>query len=182
LPPGRGETGHQAHRDRIAVGVENDRDRRGRLLRGEHRTFAAFGHDHVDLAADEIRRQGRQPIEVSFRPAIFDRNVLALDVAEFAHPLAESGEIPQSRGVVRRCGGEDADHRHRLLLRAGQERICRRAGEHRHEIAASHPPLPALTLSVDYCSTEPPPKSRTNGGFPQERPFSCLIRSPHRRG
>jgi hypothetical protein len=65
---------------------------------------------------------------VGFRPAIFDRNVLPLDVAEFAQSFAESGQHPLSCSVVRRCGGEDADHRHRLLLRAGQERICRRAG------------------------------------------------------
>jgi hypothetical protein len=97
---------------------KNDRDRRGRLLCGEHGRVSAFGHDHVDLAVDEVGRQGRQAIEVGLGPAIFDRNVSALDVAEFAEFLAESGQHPQSPGVVRRCGGEEADHRHRLLLRA----------------------------------------------------------------
>jgi hypothetical protein len=125
------------------LGVENDGDRRGRLLRGEHRTVAAFGHDHVDLAVDEVRGQGWQAIEAGLRPAIFDRNGLALDVARFAQALAESGEHPQSPSVVRRCGGEDADHRHRLPLRASQERIRRGAGENHHEFAAphAHPPV-----------------------------------------
>jgi hypothetical protein len=45
----------------------------------------------------------------------------------------------------------------RLLLRAGQERIRRRACENRHEIAASHAPPPDLAPSRDYGSTEANP-------------------------
>src|SRR5206468_10725586 len=101
-------------------------------------------------------RQGWQSIELGLRPAIFDRNILALDVTRFAQPLTVSSKHPLSPGVVRRCGGEDADHRHRLLLRASQERIRRRAGENRHEIAASHPQSPHV-VDMNY---------RATGSFP----------------
>ena len=37
--------------------------------------------DHRDAAADEIRCKRRQPIGLIFRPAVFNRNVLALDIA-----------------------------------------------------------------------------------------------------
>ena len=38
------------------------------------------------LTADQIGRQLRQPIKLAFSPAIFDRHVLALDVACFVRP------------------------------------------------------------------------------------------------
>jgi len=61
-------------------------------------------------------------------------------------------------GEFGRCAAEIADHRHRLLLRTGQERICRRAGENRYEIPAPHPQLLDPTLGMDYGSTEPTPE------------------------
>ena len=118
--------------------MENHWDRRGRLLRGNHRRVTALGHDHVDLAADQVSGQRWQSVVADLGPAVFDRDVLALEVAGFAQSLAERSEHPLSAGVVRRCEGEDADHWHRLLLRAGQTGIRRRAGENRHEVAAPH--------------------------------------------
>jgi len=47
------------------------------LLRRAHRIIATFGHDEINLARDELRRQARQPIENHRRPAIFDRNIAA---------------------------------------------------------------------------------------------------------
>jgi hypothetical protein len=70
---------------------------------------------------------------------------------------------------IRRLGREEADHRHRLLLRAGQERIRRRAGENRHEIPASHPQPLDPTLGMDYGSIELLPKGWTNGDFQPRR-------------
>jgi hypothetical protein len=52
---------------------------------------APLGHDHVDLAADEIGGQCRQSIGASLRPAVFDRQILSLDVASFAQSLVERG-------------------------------------------------------------------------------------------
>jgi hypothetical protein len=99
---------------------EHHRYRRGRLLRSDRGRITTFGHDHVHLARDELGRQSGQAIEVGLRPAIFDRNVLALDEAGFVQSLAESGEHALSPDIIRGRGGEDADHRHRLLLRIGR--------------------------------------------------------------
>jgi hypothetical protein len=48
-----------------------------------HRAVAAFGHDQIDVARDELSRQTRQPSKIGGGPAIFDRDVAALDVAGF---------------------------------------------------------------------------------------------------
>src|SRR6185295_16351646 len=51
--------------------------------------------------------------------------------------------------LVRRCGVQEPDHRHRLLLRARRERPCsRRAAEQRDELA----PLHSITLSATESS------------------------------
>ena len=142
--------------------MEDDRDRRGRGFRRERRRVAALGHDHVDLAGDEVGGQCGQAIKVALGPAVFDRHVLTLDIAGFAQSLAESSELQLNHcvhGGLKRA--DEADHRYRLLLRAGHERIRCRADDNRHEIAASHPHLP-LMLSADYGSTGPLPKTRTN--------------------
>ena len=52
--------------------------------------FAALGHDHVDLAADEVDGQCGQAIEVALPPAVFNRYVLTLDEAGFTQSLSES--------------------------------------------------------------------------------------------
>ena len=52
---------------------------------------AALGHDHIDLAGDEIGGQRGQPIRVALAPAVFDRHVLSLNIAGFAQSLAKSG-------------------------------------------------------------------------------------------
>ena len=50
---------------------------------------AAARDDHGHLTADQIGRQCRQSIILTLRPAIFDRHILALDIAGFAQALAE---------------------------------------------------------------------------------------------
>ena len=85
-----GETGDQAGRDRVVAADEDDRDRRGRVFAASADSAAAR-RDQIDLAADEVGGQCGQPIIVALRPAVFDRHVLALDIAGFAQPLAERG-------------------------------------------------------------------------------------------
>jgi hypothetical protein len=80
--PRPGEAGDEAGLDRIASG-EGDRDCRGRVLGREHRTIAGR-QDQVDLAVDEVGGQGGQPIIAALRKAVFDRQILPLDVAAFA--------------------------------------------------------------------------------------------------
>jgi hypothetical protein len=72
---------------------------------------------------------------LTLRPAIFDRDVLALDIANFAQAAAERSYELRESG--RRRIGEVANHRHRRLLRARRERPRRRRGAgQRDELAA----------------------------------------------
>jgi hypothetical protein len=66
-------------------------------------------------------------------PAIFDRHILALDIAGFFQALKERAH--KVREQVRRSTIEKPDHRHRRLLRTRRERPCRRAAEQRDELA-----------------------------------------------
>jgi hypothetical protein len=68
------------------------------------------------LAANEIDRQCQKVIVLALRPAIFDRYVLSLNVADFLEaPL--NGTQTESIGFWRPWGKE-SDHRHRRLLRS----------------------------------------------------------------
>ena len=87
-----GDTGDQAVLGRVGADYEDEGDRRGRSLRRQRRNVVADRHDHIDSAADQIDGQRGQPIIVTLRPAVFDRQVLALDIAGFAQPLAERGQ------------------------------------------------------------------------------------------
>src|SRR5262245_2923120 len=62
-------------------------------------------------------------------PAVFDRQILSLDVAGFAQSLAERVH-KRCRRRAGRPGVEDADHRHRLLLRPGDARRGEEAAGH----------------------------------------------------
>ena len=122
--------------DRVVANGEDDGDRRGcRLGRERHRgTFDR--DDHGDPPANQFGRQRRQPIELSLGPAVFDRHVLALDIAALLQGLAKYAQIVRVRRV-RRCGAEEPNHRHRRLLPARRQRPCGRcAAEQRDELAA----------------------------------------------
>ena len=142
LPPGRFRLATSPSCDRVAADREDDRNRRGRRLCRQCRRSTADGDDHAHLTADQIGRQRRQSIVLALRPAIFDRHILALDIAGFFQALAERG---QRCGVlVRRYAAEEPDHRHRRLLRPRRKRPGRRAAEKRDEIA----PLHSITSSA----------------------------------
>ena len=59
--------------------------------------------DHGDLSANQFGRQRRQSIDLILGPAVFDRYVLALDIAGVLEALAKSAQTVRER--VRRCGG-----------------------------------------------------------------------------
>ncbi len=111
-----GEAGDQPVRDRVAAADENDRDRRGCVFRRACGNGAADCYDRVDLTTDEIAGQLGQPIVTTLRPAVFDRDILSLDITGFAQPLVERGRIRCK--LAGRGAAEETDHRHRLLLRA----------------------------------------------------------------
>jgi hypothetical protein len=70
---------------------------------------------------------------LTLRPAVFDRHVLALDVANLFHALAELAYTV--RQPVRRPAVEKSDHRHRRLLCVRRERPCGRTADERDEVA-----------------------------------------------
>ena len=99
-------------------------------------TNGAVGYDHRNAAADETGCKRRQPIILIFRPAVFNRNILALDIAAFLEALEErNGE---ELGVISGLFAEEPDHRHRQLLRR-HRRPHRRAPQPRDELPPSHP-------------------------------------------
>jgi hypothetical protein len=66
--------------------------------------------------ANQLRRQPRQAIIVTFTPTIFDRDILTFDITGFAQPFAECVHVICKGGS--RCAVKEPDHRHRRLLRA----------------------------------------------------------------
>jgi len=75
----------------------------------------SFATITLTLRPTRVGGQGGAPIIVALRAAIFDRHVLALDIAGFVQPPAERGHKRCIRAGCRAT--EVADHRHRLLLR-----------------------------------------------------------------
>src|SRR5262249_6892207 len=131
------EAGDEAQSDWISAGPEDDWNCRGCRL-GRHCPWSAAGRrDHGHLTCNQISRHRRQSVIVALRPTIFDQDILTFDVAEFTEPFAERGDVVSIR--VGPCATQQADHRHRWLLRARRERPrSRRAAEQRDELAARH--------------------------------------------
>ena len=123
------------------------------------------GGDHGDLPANQIGRQCRQPIELIFRPAVFDRDVLALDIAGLFEALAES----------RDSGSRDCAQAIWLLRNpiTGIAGCCARAASG-HAAAAP----PSSVMNSRRCSgrdvrfiARPPPRS-VRAAFPHTAPAS----------
>ena len=103
---------------------------------------AALAANAARLRRARSRRPVGEPIrppapaadQLILGPAVFDRHVLALDIAGVFEALAKSAQTVRER--IRRCGAEKPDHRHRRLLRARRQRPrgCR-AAEQRDELA-----------------------------------------------
>ena len=89
LPPGRLRLATSPVSTGSAPISKTIGNRRGRRLCRECRRSAAGRHNHGHLAANQFGRQRRQSIVLVFCPAIFDRHVLALDIACLLQTLAE---------------------------------------------------------------------------------------------
>ena len=81
------EAGDEAISDRIVADHEHDWNGRGGAPGRLHRW--AIADDHRHLAADQIGREARQPIDLIVRPALLDRHVLAFYEPRLAQALAE---------------------------------------------------------------------------------------------
>src|SRR6266487_734831 len=83
------ETGNQPALNRIIAAQKNDRYRAGcGLGRGDRR---AVRENHGHPTVDQVRRKCRQATILVFRPAIFDRYVMTLDIAGLVEALPERG-------------------------------------------------------------------------------------------
>ena len=130
------ETGDESVLNRVPTD-EEDWNRCGRRLGRERwRRTATRDYDR-NTAADKVFRQTGQAIVLAPSPTKFDRYIFAFDIAGFIQSLAERGQI--GHVALGRPDAEIPDHRHRLLLRARNERPCRcRAAKHGDELAAVH--------------------------------------------
>ena len=136
LPPGRLRLATKPSWTGSPPSREHDRNRGGRRLGGQNRIAASGRGDHGHLAADQIGRKRRQSIVLVFRKPVFDRHVAAFDIAGFTQATAE--RIREVGPVISPQAGQEADHRHRRLLRARRERPRRRrTAEQRDELAPS---------------------------------------------
>ena len=128
------QAGNETDLNRIGASDE-DNGNRGGCSPGCYRRLAVRGN-HGHPAANQIGRQRGQTIVVTFRPAIFDRHGLALDIPGLAQALAKRGQ--KVCILAGRPGVEEAYHWRRRLLRARRERPCNRAAEKRDELAPPH--------------------------------------------
>jgi hypothetical protein len=107
FPPGRARLADEAGRYRIGAGREDNRDRRGGLLRRLRRTGAAGRGYDCDPARGEVGGQGGQPVVMPLGPAVFDPQIAAFDIAGIGEPLAERRR--QRRRFIRRPAAEKTD-------------------------------------------------------------------------
>jgi hypothetical protein len=94
--------------DRVCDRGEHDRNERGRL-HGRDDIGGRVRDDDVDLALNQLGEERRRAIEAALCPAIFDRDIAALDPAELAQPLDEGGGPLALQGG--RIGPQEADRR-----------------------------------------------------------------------
>ena len=87
VSPRPGEVGDEAGLDWIESDGENDWYCRGG--RGRAQRWIAGCGDDSHPTADEIIYQSRQLCIVSARPAVFDRDILAVDVTDLGQAIAE---------------------------------------------------------------------------------------------
>src|SRR6516162_3555662 len=136
LPPGRARL---ATRPSVtgSANAEDDRDRCGRSFGRLGSGGVAGRNDNGNAAADEVSHERRQAIVSPIQPMVLDRHVLALDVPGFVEAFTErSGN---ARGGIGRPNVDEADDRHRRLLRPRRKRPsgCR-AAEKGDELASPH--------------------------------------------
>src|SRR5262249_9175220 len=118
------EAGNYAKLHWITAHGEHDRNRVGGRL-GSKRWCDTNHDDHANLAADEIDCERRKVPVLVLRPAIFNRHVLPLNIADFRETPPNGLQAVGS--TFKRSWGKESDHRHRRLLRLRPERPRRRS-------------------------------------------------------
>src|SRR5262249_23870135 len=137
------DAGNETKFDRVTANREDDRNGRRCGFGRERRRGALDRNDRGYFAANQISRQRKQSVQLTLGPAVLHCDIAAFDVAGFVETLPDRVELAGSFTVR---AAEQADHRHRRLLRARRERLggCR-AAEQRYELAA---PYHSITSSA----------------------------------
>src|SRR5262249_20775161 len=151
------EAGDETAPDRVGASHVDDRYSRGRSLGRQCRYLAAWCNNDRHLSTHEIGGERGQLIVLSVGPAIVQGGVLALEESGIFQALQDHRDERRVDGG--RTGAENADHRHRRLLRARRERPRGRAAEQRDELAAFHLITKALLMPVSIARPlgwEPP--------------------------
>src|SRR5262249_14146023 len=131
-----GKAGDQTKADRVFANAEDDRDRCGGSFGRLGASAEAGYRDHGHAAADEVSHDRGQAVVLAVQPVVRDHHVLALDGAGFVEAFMERGRI--ARGAIGRPNADEADDRHRRLLRARRKRPRRRGTKQRDELASLH--------------------------------------------
>src|SRR5262249_35829172 len=122
-------------------------------------------HDDIWLELDQLGREGGEALEPPFRPAVFQDEVLAFDIAERAQLLQES--LP--KGVL--SWGRTKQHPDPVHVRWRLRRGCERRHAEASESAGDEPddgaPHSGLLTSIPCRSC------------PQSTHGSCLLQTPN---
>ncbi len=133
--------------NRVAPGREDDwyccRCSLGRECR------SGVSNDHGRQKANQLGHQRRQAITPVLGPAVFDRDVLAVDETRLLQTLVERDH--QALRVSGRGAPQEADYRHRRLLRPRCHRPRGRAAKQRDELP---PPDHSITSSARASSVD----------------------------
>jgi hypothetical protein len=122
------QAGDKPQLDRIATDCNEDGNGCRAWLSCDGRRNSAHRHDERDLVTDQLGCKRRQSIILLLRPAVFERNVSALDVASFLQASLEWSQTVSVR--LPRSTAEQTNYRHRRTLRPHHERPrCRHAAE-----------------------------------------------------
>src|SRR5262249_16652494 len=126
----------QSKLDWIASGGENNRNRSGRGLCHEVSRSTGRSNDR-DSTPNKVVNQCSQTVVLAVRPAIFDGDILAIDITAFPQPFEKGLHL--WRITLGRPHIDKPNHPHRLLLGTRHERPCgHSATNHFDEITPSH--------------------------------------------
>ena len=84
-----------------AVQEDDSENRCGCRLGCECCCVTSEGSNDAHLTTNQIGRQRRKPLDLTFRPAVLNSYILAFDIAGVLQTLAESGTDPQNRLAIR---------------------------------------------------------------------------------
>jgi hypothetical protein len=123
------QAGDKSKRERVEPCHEDNRNCRGCCLCWPY--CRPIRNHHGYSMANEVGRQQRKSVVFIVRPAVFDREVLALDIACFFQAPMERGQ--EGCVLAGWSAVEEPDYRHLRLLRAGGERPRGRTTEQQRD-------------------------------------------------